>query len=66
MDTQFPGHECIDDLTTVRCFDSQAAWVIDVLDLCFDMLSMDVCTTRYSQTSGRLMQELNVCTIDSM
>ena len=29
----------------------------------FDMLSMDVCTTRHWQTSGRLVQELNVCTV---
>ena len=29
----------------------------------FGMLSMGVCTTRYWQTSGRLVQELNVCTV---
>ena len=28
------------------------------------MLSMGVCTTRYWQTSSRLVQELNVCTVD--
>ena len=28
----------------------------------FDMSSMVVCTTRHWQTSGRLVQELNVCT----
>ena len=28
------------DLTTERSFDSQATWVIDVLGLVFDMLSM--------------------------
>ena len=27
------------------------------------MLSMGVCTTRQWQTSGRLVQELNVCTV---
>ena len=29
----------------------------------FDMLSMRVCTTRHRQTSGWLVQELNVCTV---
>ena len=29
----------------------------------FNMLSMDVCTTRHWQTYGRLVQELNVCTV---
>ena len=29
----------------------------------FDMLSMGVCTTSHWQTSGRLVQELNVCTV---
>ena len=28
-----------------------------------DMPSMSVCTTRHWQTSGRLVQELNVCTL---
>ena len=37
---------------TVLC-----AWPI------FDMLSMDVCTTKHWQTSGRLVQELDVCTV---
>ena len=27
----FPGHGCVDDLITVRSFDLQATWVIDVL-----------------------------------
>ena len=31
----------------------------------FDMLSVGVCTTRHCQTSGRLVQELNVCTVAS-
>ena len=31
--TQFPGHGCMDDLTTGRSFDSLATWVIDVLGL---------------------------------
>ena len=33
-----------------------------VMSLVF-MLSMGICTTRYWQTSGRLMQELKVCTV---
>ena len=61
--TQFPGHECMDDLTTERSFGSQATWVIYVSFLFFDMLSMGVCTTRHWHTSGRLVQELNVCTV---
>ena len=62
--TQFPGLGCMDDLTTKRSFDSQAAWVIDVLGLFFDMLSMSVCTIGHWQTYGRLVQELNVdCTV---
>ena len=35
--TQFPGHECMDDLPTECSFDLQA---IDVLGLFFDILSM--------------------------
>ena len=58
--TQFPWHGRMDDLTNERSFDSQATWVIDVLGLLFDMA---VCITRHWQTSGRLMQELNVCTV---
>ena len=33
------------------------AWFI------FDMLSISFCTTRHWQTSGQLVQELNVCTV---
>ena len=36
---------------------------IDVLGLFLDILFMDVCTTRHWQMSGRLVQELNVCTV---
>ena len=44
-------------------FDLQATWVINVLGLFSDMLSMSVCTCRTMrwQTSGRLMQELHAC-----
>ena len=34
-----------------------------MLGLFFDMLFMGICTTRHWQTSGRLVQELNVCTV---
>ena len=51
-------------LITERSFDLQATWVSYVLGFyLFDMLSMGFCTTRYWQTSGRLVQELNVCTV---
>ena len=50
----------MDDLTTERSFDLQATWVIHVLVLFFNMLS----TNRHCRTSGRLVQELNVCTLD--
>ena len=55
----FPGHGCMDDLTVERSFDLQATRVIDVLDLFFDMLSM------HWRRTGRLVQELNVCTVAS-
>ena len=49
--------------TTKRSFDSQGTWVIDVLGLFVGISSMGVCTTRHWQTSGRLVQELNNCTV---
>ena len=52
----------MDDLIPGRSFDSQAKWVIDVLRLYSDMLSMGVCITRNWHTSGQRVQELNVCT----
>ena len=36
----------MDDPTTERSFDLQATWVIDMLGLAFDMLSMGVCATK--------------------
>ena len=45
-------------------FDLQASWVINnVLGLFLEILSLGVCTTRHWQTSGRLVQESNVCTV---
>ena len=58
MPIQFPGHGCMDNLTTERSFDLQATWFIGV-----DTLSMGVCTTRHWQTYGRLVQEVLVCTV---
>ena len=59
----FPRHVCMGDLTTERSVHLQATWVIEVLDLFSDMLSMGVCTTSHWQMSGWLVQELNVCTV---
>ena len=53
----------MDDLTTERRFDSQASWLINTFGLFFDMLAIGVFTTRHWQTSGRLVQEYNVCTV---
>ena len=63
--TLFHGHGCMDDLRTEHNFDSQATWVIAVLGLFLDMLSIGVGirTTRHWQTSSRLVQELSVCNI---
>ena len=58
-----PSILVMDDLTTELSFNSLDTWVIDVLDLFFYMLSMGVSTTRHWRTSGRLVQELNVCTV---
>ena len=59
-----PSFLGMDDLTTDCSFDSQAKCVIGVLGLLFDLLSMGVCTTRYWQQSDRLVQKLNVFTVD--
>ena len=57
------GHGYMDDLTFKRGSYSQAAWVIDVLGLFFDMPCSADCTTRQCEAFGRLVQELNVCTV---
>ena len=50
---EFPGHECIYDLTTERVFGSKATWVIDVLGLYFyDVFSMGVCTLADVRSAG--------------
>ena len=62
---QFPGRGGMEDLATESSFDWQATGIIAMLGLFLDMLSMVVCTTRHWQTSGRLVQELNICTVSS-
>ena len=57
-----PSFLGMNDHTTERSFGSQAMWFIDVLRF-FYMLSVGFCTTSQWQTSGRLVQELNVCTL---
>ena len=61
--TKFPGHGCMDDLTTESNFDSQASFRPSICLAVLDMLPMGVCTTGHRQTSGRLIQVLNVCTV---
>ena len=51
------------DFKTTRTFVSKDMWVIGVLRLFFELLSTSVFTTRHLQTSGRLVHELNVCTV---
>ena len=63
--TNFPGLGCMYDLTTEHSFDLQATMVIGVLGLISGMTSMGVCTTRHWQTTGRLVQGLNICTVFS-
>ena len=60
--TQFLRQGCMGDFTNLHSFDSQATGVMDVLGSFFDMLSMGVCTTTHWHTSGRLVQNLNICT----
>ena len=64
--TFFPRHGCMDDLITERSIGPQATWVIDVPGLFVDMFSTGVCTTGHMQTSGRLVQELDVRTVSAM
>ena len=49
----------------LNVFSSQATWVIDVLGLFFDILSMGV-LNRHWHTSGRLVQEFNLCTVGAL
>ena len=58
--TLFPGHWCMDDLTIEHNFDSQVIWVIDLF---LETISIGVFTTSDRSTSGRLVQELYICTV---
>ena len=59
-----PSYLGMDDLTTVSSNDSLAKWVIAAHSLLFVMLCVAFCTTRQRQTNGRLVQELNVPTVE--
>ena len=63
MTIQFPGHGCMDDLTTEQSFDLQATWTMYVVGLQCNMSSMDVCATRHWQKSGRVAQQINACAV---
>ena len=59
---QFPGHRCDHKSLTSQlnvALIRVAIWVINVLGV----VSMGACTTRHWQTSSRLVQNLEVCTI---
>ena len=58
---QFPWHGW-PHIWTYLWF-ARARWVIDVLGLLFQIVIQGVWTTRHWQTSGRLVQELSVCTV---
>ena len=73
-----PGHNTQPHVRLQPSFQGVDAWITSKLNealACksreslmsladiFDMPSMVVCTTRHWQTSGRLVQELNVCTV---
>ena len=61
-----PSFLSMDYLRTECSLDSQATWMTNVLDVLnvFDLLFVGVCTIRHWQTSWRLVQELNACTVD--
>ena len=71
-----PGHSTRPHARLPPSFLGMDAWMTSQLDVAlirtlreslmclayfFDVLSMDVCTTRHWQASGRLVQGLNVC-----
>ena len=58
----------MEDLITERIFFTLAPLVIHQnlhTTVIFDLLSMGACKTRHWQTSGRLVHELNVGTVDA-
>ena len=60
---QSSGHGSVDDRAAKHGFDSKLRWPLMCLAYFFDIQSICVYTTRHWQTSGRLVQELNVCTV---
>ena len=64
------GHNTQPDTQLPPSFLGMDAWMTSQLNLAlirsFDMLSMDFCTARHRQLSGRLVQELNVRTVHVM
>ena len=63
---KFPGHGCDHRSMTSKpkaALISKLRGSLMCLAYFFDMLSMWMCTNRHWQTSGRLVQELNVCTV---
>ena len=60
---QFYGHGCMNELTTERTLNCKLRGSLVCLAYLFLTLDMGVCTTKHSQTSGRLMQEIIVVTV---
>ena len=61
--TQFPGHGCINDPQLNVALVHKLRGLLLCLAYFLEVLSIGVGTTRYWHTSGRLVQELNVCTV---
>ena len=61
--TFFPGHGCMNDLQLNVTLIRKLRGSLMCLSYFIGMLSMGVCTTRQWQTSDRLVQELNGCTV---
>ena len=61
--THFPWHGCMYDLQLNVSLIRKLRCSLKCLAYLFDMSFKVVCTTRHWQTSGRLVQELNVCTV---
>ena len=67
LHAQFPSFQGMEawitsQLNVANLISKLVTWVIDVLGLPFDIVSMGLYTARYWQTSGRLVQELDVGT----
>ena len=62
INTKFPGHGCMTSQLNVALIHNLLESLI-CLAYFFDMLFMGVSATRHCQASGRLVQELSVCTV---